>query len=725
MTAKTHLTRALRAAALALAPALGLSSIAALPAAAQTSAPAATSDAALLVADSVFLDGQTRLIASGNVQALQNGTIIFAERITYDRSTDTILIEGPIRIVDPDGTILIASQAELSEDLQNGILTGARLVLDQQLQLAAVELQRVGGRYTQLSKVAATSCQICGDEGVPLWQIRARRAIHDQLERQIYFDDAQFRVLDVPIFYLPRLRLPDPTLKRARGFLFPSVRQSSLLGLGLKLPYFIPIGDHKDLTVTPYLSRETRTVELRYRQAFRTGRIEFNGAVSRDTLQPGTRAYLIGGGAFDLPRDYKLTFDIEAVTDRTYLEDYDITGKSRLDSEISITRTKRDSLFDARLTHFQSLRAGEDNGLIPSIAGDLTYERRYFPAGPRGGELRLRVGTHSHYRFSDADIAGRDVARATGAISWQNRWTLPGGLRFGAVGALAFDATNTRQDSSRDLYADVLSPSAAVELRWPLVNRMASGTRHLIEPIAQLSWTGGTRQNTANDESDRVEFDEGNLLSLSRFPAEDRRERGRQGALGLRWAMQGAEGWSTGLTVARVYREEADPELSRSSGLEGTTSDWLIAAQLKSTSGLQFTARGLLDDTNEFAKAEARAAFANDRWDVSAGYVLLVADPAEARPNAISEWSLDGAYRVNRHWTLSTEFRYDLVSDSFARAEAGVRYTNECVEVDFSARRKFTSSSNATPSTSFGLTVELKGFSTGGNAHDVRRSCRK
>ncbi|MGR3504172.1 LPS-assembly protein LptD [Pseudaestuariivita sp.] len=683
------------------------------------------SETAVLVADSVFLEGDTRLIATGNVQALQDGTLITASQIVYDRSTDSITITGPIRIEEPGGTILIADQAELDQSLENGILNGARLVLNQQLQLAAVQLQRVGGRYTQLSKVAATSCQVCGPNETPLWQIRAKRAVHDQEERQIYFDDAQFRVLDVPVFYLPRLRLPDPTLKRAQGFLIPSIRQTSLLGLGLKLPYFIPIGDHKDLTVTPYVSVETTTLELRYRQAFRRGDVEFNGAVSRDTLSTDLRGYFFGEGAFALPRDYTLTFDIEAVNDRTYLEDYDYSGKSRLDSEIALTRVKRDAFFDTRLTHYQSLRAGEDNSLIPSIAADMTYERRYFPGGPRGGELRLGLASHAHYRWSEVDVDGRDVARITGDLSWQKRWTLPMGLRLGLTGGLAFDAVQTWQDSTADYRTDTLTPAAAVELRWPLMARTAGGTMHLIEPVAMIGWAGGDRPNTANDESDRVEFDEGNLLSLSRFPAADRRERGAQAALGLRWRAKAADGWHAGLTVGRVFREEADADFSATSGLEGASSNWLIAGQVAWDQGFGLTARGLLDADQRFAKAEARAAYNTDRFDIGAGYVLLGADTDEDRPDTISEWTFDGAYRVSRNWTLSTDFRYDLVSDQFARAEAGIGYRNECVEVDFSAKRRFTSSSNADPSTSFGLTVALKGFSTGGNAGAYTRSCRK
>ncbi len=175
-------------------------------------------------------------------------------------------------------------------------------MFDQQVQLAALQMVRVGGRYTQLYKTAVTSCHVCEDGRPPLWQIRARSVTHDQQERQLYFKGAQLRVLDVPVFYFPALRLPDPSLDRASGFLIPTIRTTSKLNTGIRVPYFFRIGDHRDLTVTPYLSPKTRTLTLRYRQAFRTGRIELEGAYTRDDLIPGdNRAFSSAPGPSTWP----------------------------------------------------------------------------------------------------------------------------------------------------------------------------------------------------------------------------------------------------------------------------------------------------------------------------------------------------------------------------------------------------------------------------------------
>ncbi|SDY08853.1 LPS-assembly protein LptD [Citreimonas salinaria] len=689
-------------------------------------------DAAILVADTVLVENDSRLIASGNVEALSDGTRLQASRVVYDQEAGLLSIEGPIRITDESGRVtILASAAELDEGFRNGLLAGARIVLDDQLQLAAVEARRVDGRYNALSRVAVTSCQICAGRA-PLWSIRASRVVHDQLEQQIYFDDAQLRVLDVPVFYLPRLRVPDPTLERARGFLFPTLRSSTLLGFGIKIPYFIPIGDHQDVTLTPYLSSKTRTLEFRYRRAFVNGDLLVNGAVSRDTRETDeARGYLFAEGAFTLPRGFTLDFDAKLVTDAAYLNDYGITGTDRLDSTVTLTRARRDSLFQSALVHYQSLREAEDNDTQPTIVGDIRYQRRYFPA-LIGGEIRVDGIAHGHYRYSSTDIDtgdsddvvdGRDLARLNAAISWRDRWTLPLGLRAGVSTHLWLDHFEIRQDATSPERVSAATPGVAVDLRWPFARGGAGGSRTLVEPVVQLGWVGGTRPENPNDESTRVEFDEANLLSLSRFPAADRREHGATLAAGLRMMHRAPAGWTAALTIGQVWRDEADEAFTRSSGLQGETSDTLIAGRFASTNGLSISARGLLDDTARISKAEARAAWSNDRIELGASYVLLVTDTDEERDEAQSEWTLDAAYQVTPNWLGSTEWRYDLAGQRLDRVGLGLQYRTRCVEVGLSATRRYASSANVEPSTDFDLSVALLGFSTGGPAKEIRPSC--
>jgi LPS-assembly protein len=206
---------------------------------------------AVLVADQLFITPDRRLIAQGNVEAFQGDVRLQAQKITFEQSSGQLQIEGPIRIDQGGEITILANAAEMDRTLSDGLLTGARMVFQQQLQLASLQMTRVGGRYTQLYKTSVTSCHVCEDGKPPLWQIRAERVIHDQVEQQLYFENAQVRILDVPECYFPAVRRPDPTLNRTSGCLVPSTRTTSNLGTGVKVPYFFTLGESRDLTLAP------------------------------------------------------------------------------------------------------------------------------------------------------------------------------------------------------------------------------------------------------------------------------------------------------------------------------------------------------------------------------------------------------------------------------------------------------------------------------------------
>ena len=269
-----------------------------------------------------------------------------------------------------------------------------------------------------------------------------------------------------------------------------------------------------------------------------------------------------------------------------------------------------------------------------------------------------------------------------------------------------------------------IAPHAALSLRYPMVRRGANGVVQTLEPVVQLGWTVGSRLAIPNDESTRVEFDEGNLLALSRFPASDRRQRGAVSVAGLRWLRYDPAGWSSGVTLGRVWHDTEGVDFTLASGLRGDRSDWLLAAQYTAANGLSIGGRGLFDGSSRANSAEGRAAWTGDRFGVNATYVLEIADPAENRPEPHSEWNISGHYDVTRNWTASTNWRYDLAADNLARAGLRLQYRNECVDVGFSVSRRFASSANVDPTTKYGLTISLKGFSTGGRATPETQTCR-
>lgn len=693
---------------------------------------------ATLLADRMSVSGDTLLVAEGGVEVRYRGQTLRASTVRYDRATDRLAITGPITVSDENGNFVLADAADLSTDLTEGVLTSTRMVLNKQMQIAAQQMFRVGGRYTQLSNTVASSCQVCSINPTPLWEIRARRVVHDQQERQLYFDSAQLRMAGVPVFYIPRLRMPDPTLDRATGVLMPDIRTTTGLGTGIKLPYFITLGDSRDLTVTPYVTTKGgRTLELRYRQAFQTGAITITGATSRDEMLPGEqRGYLRAEGDFALPRDFTLSFQAEAVSDPAYLLDYGISDKDRLDSRIEITRTRRNEYISGRFINFRSIRdvggALESNATLPTLIGDFTWHRR-FSGGPLGGEAGFRLQTHSHYRTSTSpfdsdvdsdDIAdGRDVARTSLRLDWRRNWVFGPGLLAAAMGEVSADIYSIHQDATYAGSTTRLHGAGALELRWPWTGSTRDGATHVIEPVAQLVFSPSDSADLPNEDSALVEFDEGNLFSLGRFSGSDAREEGKRLNIGLSWTRFAPSGWSLAMAVGRVYRTADEGQFTAASGLDGINSDWLAATQITMPGGLSLTNRMLVDSDFEISKAELRMDLNRERYGLSSSYVWLQADAAENRSADTQELYFDGRYGLSDTWTGKMSGRYDFEADRATRAGVGLEFRNECLLVDLSLSRRFTTSTSVKPTTDFGLSVDLLGFGGSAKPGPARR-CR-
>ncbi|WP_265499159.1 LPS-assembly protein LptD [Paracoccus beibuensis] len=694
------------------------------------------SSPATVLADNVVLRGDRTLVAAGGVVIWHQGARLVASRVTVDGETGALTIEGPIHLsrpgaADPEAeAVLIADSAQLDQDLQNGIILGARLVLARELQLAATQLERRDdGRISELSQVVASSCQICASDPTPLWEIRARRITHDAQTRLITFDHPQLRAFGIPLAYVPfPVTAPDPTVERRSGFLRPEFRTTSGLGFGIKLPYFQTLGDSADLTFTPYLSLDrTRTLELRYRQAFANGATEWNGAITRDDLREGdTRGYLFGIARFDLPRGYRLGVQLQSASDRAYLLDYDVTDADRLWSGVTLERVRRDKLVWGRVGNYESLREDEDGATSPAQVADVVWMRRFSP-GLVGGQAVLEWSAHAHRRPSDRDRIGRDMARASVGLDWRRSQILPGGVVAAALAGLDADIYRVAQDDRYDDIVTRVDPQVGVELRWPLATSRGGAT-HMVEPVVQVLYTPrGQDDDIPNEDSRLIEFDEGNLFSDNRYPGWDVRETGLRANIGLTWTRIDPTGWTIGLTGGRVVRSREADNFAPGSPLGGRSSDWLVAAHYDSGAGLAVANRALFDDSFAISRNELRVGWLRPDLQVSAGYLWIDRDEEEGREVDASELIGNVGWQIADGWWGEAETRYDFSADRAQRASLQVAYRNECITVETGLSRRFTTSDLVRPETSFDLSIRLEGFGQRQDAPGTvaRRSCMR
>ncbi|NOX74381.1 MAG: LPS-assembly protein LptD [Alphaproteobacteria bacterium] len=379
---------------------------------------------ASLKADRItYVSGYRILRATGNVEIIFGDTILTASELVYDAQNNLIEATGPIRLRQGDALTIVADFASLSADLREGVLKSARLMLNEQLQIAAVQIRRTKGRYTEMFKAVASTCSVSLARPTPFWQVRAKRIIHDELKKELLFEGAQLRILAVPVAYIPRLKLPDPSVKRATGFLVPAVSNSDTRGVSVSTPYFITLGDYADVTLSPTIySSGTATLGYDLRKRFARGAVNVQGSISRDNQSGGAlRAYLFADGAWKSRRGFKSEIQLQMASDTTYLSNFSISGKSRLESYARVSRTTRQRYFGLGVIGYRTFTSVKPDDEIPYLLGAASFRQRWVNA-PFGGQAGLSLAVNTFERASTANAAGRDGLRITSSLDWQRQW---------------------------------------------------------------------------------------------------------------------------------------------------------------------------------------------------------------------------------------------------------------------------------------------------------------
>ncbi len=675
-----------------------------------------------LVADRVSYDDRAGTVtAEGNVEVFHGDRNLTASRIVYDSRTGRITAEGPIVLRDPEGATVLADAAAIDADLRAGVVQGARAVIgDGAATLAAVEGQRVDGRYTAFSKAVYSSCEVCPEAPTPLWRIRARRVIHDELERVVHYEDAVFDVMGAAVLWLPYFSLPDPTVTRRSGFLTPTVLQSTTYGYAARIPYFVAIDPSRDATITAFpTSRDGLILEGEYRQAFDFGEMTFSASGGALDTAPGGgtrwRGAIFGEGRFDAaefgaPEGTVAGFDLAFASDDGYLRRYDFTRDDRLESEIFVENWGARDYFSAFGAHVQSLREDEPQDEIP-LALPGFDARRVLDAPGGFGEIGLTAGGVLLTRQS-----GRDVARLSLGADWREDAVLDNGAVAAGFAAVRGDAYHVADDPDfEDDFVARLAPFAGVEIGYPLIAH-SGDTAHLLQPRVQLVVAPNdvNSEDIPNEDSLIVEFDETNLFDPNRFPGYDRVESGTRLNLGVRYTRIADDPVTLDASLGQVFRLSEEGAFSDGSGLAETASDTVASLTFGYAPYLMVSNRIRVDDEFTANRAETRGWVSLGPARLQGGYVYLAKDATAGADDDRAELELAAEIDLTPNWRLSGATRRDLEADATVEAGLSLRYLNECASVELFASRDFTETADAPASTDFGVRVSLFGLADGG-----------
>ncbi|MGZ0190488.1 MAG: LPS-assembly protein LptD, partial [Alphaproteobacteria bacterium] len=291
---------------------------------------------ALIDADSIVYDNSRGVLtAEGNVIVVQGARALKAARIEYFEAEDRVLATGGVTILEPGGEVIKADRAELTDSLKRAIADNLGIRLSDGSRLVGRKVERVSGVRTTLTDGAFTPCAACAKDPdrAPVWRLRARKVEHNEVERDINYEDVTLDVAGVPVMYLPYFSHPDPTVKRRTGLLAPSLFFGGEFDAVTQVPYYWSIAPNSDLTFKPYFTATSAPVAaLEYRHLFEDGAVRFDGSLgyldrtSNDGVKDKnvTRGHAFVDGDFALDDTWKLTLAGRVASDDSFVETFKI-----------------------------------------------------------------------------------------------------------------------------------------------------------------------------------------------------------------------------------------------------------------------------------------------------------------------------------------------------------------------------------------------------------------
>jgi LPS-assembly protein len=687
----------------------------------------------LLVADRVEYDTEANVVtASGNVEVTRGERRLLADMLRYDQAADLMEAEGNVALRDPSGDTLFADRVVLSGDLREGVAEQLRARLADNSLLAATGGRRTGGVRTDFERAVYSPCPLCpNSDAPPLWQLTARRVIHDQETRDLTYRDAFFELYGVPVFYTPYFTHPDPTVKRRSGFLAPSFGNDSILGMSVQPFYYFAPAPNYDVTLAPiFYTQENPVLAVEYRHLIESGRFEFNGSgtyASKPIEQQGEpqpsgdtfRGAIEGQGRFGLPTNWGSGFNLDVTTDDTYLQRYGFSDQNVLTNRLFAERFWERDFLTLDAYGFQGLREEDDQDLIP-IA--LPQVRARLMSEPWRWGSRFSIDTDA---LALTRIDGLDTRRVSATPAWQLPWYSPIGdryeLRLDVRGDLyqTDGDPETFEENGTNVTGRVV-PRATLRWSWPWIGEVF-GASQVLEPVA-MATAASAGQNSGdipNEDSQDFEFDDTSLLDPSRFPGLDRVQGGSSIAYGLRFGTYTGRHLISGM-FGQAYSFDQDVEFDPATGLEDDLSDYVGRINLTPADWLDLRYRFRLDKNDlTYVRNEVEMVTGPPRVRFDVGYLMLEDDPALQSLREREE--IRGGLSIGLLDSLSLRFatRYDLTADRSISEQLGLFYVHPCLQLVAGVERLNTSDRDAEPTTTISFRVILKNLGEIGTDADL------
>ena len=683
-----------------------------------------TSENFIIEGKDIIFDNNKKFINSNNNATLTDNdkNKIYLENFEYLINENIFKSIGLVKVEDVLGNVYEFSQIYIDTKKKEILGTDIKAFINQEgFKINEQNKPRIfansfslNKKQSEFNKSVFTICDYRENDKCPPWTIQAKKMLHDNKKKTIYYNNAIVKVFDIPIFYFPKLSHPDPTVDRRSGFLPPTSTNSKNLGSGVFVPYFFDLGLDKNLVITNRIYATEHPLFLgEFHQALNNANLfadfGYTEGYKKTTSKKkeGNKSHFFGKFEKNFigknNSNNNLTLNLQDVSNDKYLKLYKIESnlvnfnRDTLENSIDFTHEKDDLFLKINASVYETMKEGY-NDKYEYILPEIIFNKNLFNNDTLGNlDLETNFKVHNY-----------DTNRLTSFVVNDFNWSskdifLDSGLKTQFLGNLKninYEAKNVdiyKDDTTNELFGAF---GLATEMNLQKYN---GDLKHILKPKLLLRHSpGNMRKETASKRLDPLK-----AFSLNRLVNSYNYETGTSGTLGFEYKIDGPDR-DFDFSVAQVINQKENKKMNSKTGMDEKLSDLVGSASLDLKNKFSLNYNFALDQNyNDMNFSEIGATTKLGPFDLDFNYLL------EQKHIGDQDYFKT---KVNFNQTdkslFSFETKRNLITNSSEFYNLSYEYFNDCLRAGLVYRREFYTDSELEPENSLMFKITLTPFGT-------------
>ncbi len=681
-----------------------------------------TSENYFIESTDIKLNNSSKQISSKNQTIVtdQDKNKIFVNNFEYQTGNNIFKSIGNIEVIDNRQNKYEFSQVYIDTNKKEILGTDIKSYInDKNFKIDERNKPRVfantfkmSEKNSEFTKSIFTLCDYRKKDKCPPWSIQASKMLHDSEKKTIYYDNAVVKVFDLPIFYLPKLSHPDPSVKRRSGFLVPSISDSKNLGYGFSIPYFFDVNKDKNFTFTnKFFVNENPLFTGEYHQAFRNSNFiadfGFTEGYSNTsaTKTEGSKSHFFSKFIknFKGKNESKntISLSLQTVSNDKYLKLYKLKSnlvdynQDTLESALNFSHEEEDIFFGLNASIFETLKENY-NDKYEYIAPEITLDKNIFASEVFGNlnfQTNLKVHNYdtnkqTNFNVNDLSWTSKDLLHKSGIKS----------KFLGNFKNINYESKNVskyKDDPTSEIYG-ALGYQSQIKLE-----KNIGTSQHFLVPKFFARYAPGSMRK----ESSGSRLNATKAFSMDRLDNINNFENGLTGAFGIDYQIKSNDK-NFDFSIAQIINNKENKKMPSESSLDEKVSDLVGETNLEITKRFNLNYNFAVDQNyKELNYNDLGAKMNFGALDIDFNYLQ--------EKNHIGNkdyFKTKFSYNDGDKAMLSFETKRNLITNSSEFYNLSYEYINDCLRAGLVYRREFYSDSELEAENSLFFKITLTPF---------------